>query len=287
VFQNYALFPHMNVRDNIAFPLKMRGVPKADIAERVMRVLDTVKLATMAERKPMQLSGGQQQRVALARALVFEPQVILMDEPLGALDKKLREQMQLDIRELHQRLELTIVFVTHDQHEALTMSDRIAVFNHGRIEQIGTPREIYDLPKTAFVAEFIGETNLLPCTVAERSGDALRLTSDSGLTLSAIAAAGRIDGARLQISIRPEAIRINDPGINDSSIAANGLTARIVDAVYFGDHIRLVAEAGAQRLIIKSDRSARGAGVGDEVALSFAPSDVWVVGSCDAQPSSA
>jgi len=282
VFQNYALFPHMSVADNVAFPLKMRGVPKAAISERVMRVLDMVKLKTMATRKPAQLSGGQQQRVALARALVFEPQVILMDEPLGALDKKLREQMQLDIRDLHRRLGLTIVFVTHDQHEALTMSDRIAVFNHGRIEQIGTPRDIYDLPQTSFVAEFIGETNLLPCTVAERSQGALRLTTDSGLTLSAHAGPGRSDEARVQISIRPEAIRIND-----SSMTANGLTARIVDAVYVGDHIRLIAEAGSQRLIIKSDRASRAADVGDEVAISFAPSDVWVVGACDGQMSNA
>jgi len=152
VFQSYALFPHMTVRDNIAFPLKMRGVSKAAIAERVVRVLDMVKLGTMADRKPQQLSGGQQQRVALARALVFEPQVVLMDEPLGALDKKLREQMQLDIRELHRRLGLTIVFVTHDQDEALTMSDRVAVINHGGIEQIGSPRDIYDEPRTNFVA---------------------------------------------------------------------------------------------------------------------------------------
>jgi putative spermidine/putrescine transport system ATP-binding protein len=281
VFQSYALFPHMNVRDNIAFPLKMRGVSKAAIAERVARVLDMVKLGAMADRKPQQLSGGQQQRVALARALVFEPQVVLMDEPLGALDKKLREQMQLDIRDLHRRLGLTIVFVTHDQDEALTMSDRVAVINHGRIEQIGTPKDIYDEPRTHFVAEFIGETNLLRCVVDEQTGDALRVTSESGLTLSAYAGSGRIGEPHVQVSIRPEAIRINDP-----ATAANGLTARIVDAVYFGDHLRLVATVGAQRLIIKSGRSGRTADVGDEVALSFAPSDVWVVGSCDGQMSS-
>ncbi|WP_315744308.1 MULTISPECIES: ABC transporter ATP-binding protein [unclassified Bradyrhizobium] len=275
VFQNYALFPHMTVADNIAFPLKMRGVTKAETSERVTRALDMVKLTTMATRKPAQLSGGQQQRVALARALVFEPQVILMDEPLGALDKKLREQMQLDIRDLHRRLGLTIVFVTHDQDEALTMSDRIAVFNHGRIEQIGTPQQIYDLPSTPFVAEFIGETNLLPCRIAQRTEDALSLMSESGLSLSARATAPPINEARVQISIRPEAIRINDP-----APAANGLTARIIDAVYFGDHIRLVATVGTQRLIIKSERARRAVDVGDEVALSFAASDVWVVGSC-------
>jgi putative spermidine/putrescine transport system ATP-binding protein len=285
VFQSYALFPHMSVRDNIAFPLKMRGIPKTEIAERVSRVLDMVKLGAMADRKPMQLSGGQQQRVALARALVFEPQVVLMDEPLGALDKKLREQMQLDIRDLHRRLGLTIVFVTHDQDEALTMSDRIAVINHGRIEQIGTPKDIYDAPQTTFVAEFIGETNLLRCVIDEQTGDALRVTSESGLKLSAHAGPRGVGDARVQVSIRPEAIRVNDPGIAKGP-ATNGLTARIVDAVYFGDHLRLVATVGEQRLVIKSGRSGRTAEVGDEVALSFAPSDVWVVGSCDGQISS-
>jgi len=209
--------------------------------------------------------------------------VVLMDEPLGALDKKLREQMQLDIRELHRRLGLTIVFVTHDQDEALTMSDRIAVFNHGKIEQIGPPREIYDLPRTPFVAEFIGETNLLICAVQEQAGEAVRLTSDSGLALAAHAGAGGIAGGHVRVSIRPEAIRIND----DAAATANRMTARIMDAVYFGDHMRLVAEAGSQRLIIKSDRAGQALAVGSEVALSFAASDVWVVGSCDQTSSNA
>uniref|UniRef100_UPI0026393C49 ABC transporter ATP-binding protein n=1 Tax=uncultured Amaricoccus sp. TaxID=339341 RepID=UPI0026393C49 len=170
VFQSYALFPHMTVAGNVAFPLEMRGAARGEIAERVRRALDMVQLGALAERHPHQLSGGQQQRVALARALVFEPALVLMDEPLGALDKQLREQMQLDIRALHRRLGLTIVFVTHDQSEALTMSDRIAVFDRGRIEQVGTPREIYDRPATRFVAEFIGETNLLAGTVRSDDG---------------------------------------------------------------------------------------------------------------------
>jgi len=148
VFQSYALFPHMSVGENIAFPLQMRGIGKAEVDERVKRALGMVQLSALVDRRPSQLSGGQQQRVALARALVFEPRVVLMDEPLGALDKNLREQMQLDIRDLHRRLGLTIVFVTHDQSEALTMSDRVAVFNKGRIEQIGTPRQVYDEPAT-------------------------------------------------------------------------------------------------------------------------------------------
>jgi putative spermidine/putrescine transport system ATP-binding protein len=161
VFQNYALFPHMTVAKNVAFPLDMRREPKAATAERVRKALDMVQLGHLADRLPSQLSGGQQQRVALARALVFEPRVVLMDEPLGALDKQLREQMQLDIRDLHRRLGLTIIFVTHDQDEALTMSDRIAVFNQGKIQQCASPRQVYDHPANRFVAEFIGETNLL------------------------------------------------------------------------------------------------------------------------------
>ena len=164
------LFPHMSVGENIAFPLQMRGIGKAEIGERVTRALDMVQLSALSDRRPSQLSGGQQQRVALARALVFEPRVVLMDEPLGALDKQLREQMQLDIRDLHRRLGLTIVFVTHDQSEALTMSDRVAVFNNGKIEQIGTPRQVYDEPATRFVAEFIGETNLVEGVVRNGAG---------------------------------------------------------------------------------------------------------------------
>ena len=161
VFQNYALFPHMTVAENVAFPLDMRGVRKAESRKAVAAALDRVRLGHLADRKPSQLSGGQQQRVALTRALVFEPKVILMDEPLGALDKQLREEMQLEIRALHRRLGLTIVFVTHDQSEALTMSDRIAIFDKGRIAQIGSPDAVYDRPENRFVAQFIGETNLI------------------------------------------------------------------------------------------------------------------------------
>ena len=161
VFQNYALFPHMTVAANIAFPLSVRGMAAADIAERVERALDMVQLGGFGQRRPAQLSGGQQQRVAVARALVFEPKLILMDEPLGALDKQLREQMQLEIRRLHRRLGVTMVYVTHDQAEALTMSDRIAVFHSGKIQQLDTPEQMYENPKNAFVARFIGENNRL------------------------------------------------------------------------------------------------------------------------------
>jgi putative spermidine/putrescine transport system ATP-binding protein len=202
VFQSYALFPHMNVAQNVGFPLKMRGVGRAEIATRVKRALDMVQLSALSERKPSQLSGGQQQRVALARALVFEPGVVLMDEPLGALDKQLREQMQLDIRELHARLGLTIVFVTHDQSEALTMSDRIAVFNKGLIEQIDTPRMIYDSPATRFVAEFIGETNLMEGMVAGREGSDALIRLDAGGTLRVKGRGDLGTGAQVMATIR-------------------------------------------------------------------------------------
>ena len=182
VFQNYALFPHMTVAGNIAFPLRMRGVAKGDMGERVESALATVQLDGFAERRIDQLSGGQKQRVALARAIVFEPRILLMDEPLSALDKKLRDHMQIELRHLHEKLGMTTVYVTHDQREALTMSDRIAVINHGRLVQCDAPRTIYDHPATPFVANFIGESTLVPVEVADGrallNGQALRLSGD-------------------------------------------------------------------------------------------------------------
>jgi len=276
VFQNYALFPHMNVRDNVAFPLKMRRMPRAEIESRVKKALEMVQLQTLATRKPAALSGGQQQRVALARALVFEPEVVLMDEPLGALDKNLREQMQLDIRALHRKLGLTIVFVTHDQGEALTMSDRIAVFNQGKIEQIGSAQAIYDQPQTRFVAEFIGETNFLEGQITESQGEKLHFTSHSGLSLIAhcpLPKAIELNKTNPAFSIRPERISINDP-LTDST---NSLIARITDAVYHGDHSRFLAQVGGDIFIIKSNKRQAAVQIGDEVKLSFDPSDIWLV----------
>ena len=248
VFQNYALFPHMTVADNVAFPLRMRRVGKAEAEERVRHALGMVQLAALADRKPSQLSGGQQQRVALARALVFEPQVVLMDEPLGALDKKLREQMQLDIRELHRRLGLTIVFVTHDQTEALTMSDRIAVFNHGKIEQLGRPDEIYDRPSTRFVAEFIGETNLIAASVLETFGDRTVVKLANGQQIN-VHTGGFAAGSDANISIRPERVKAG-PGRPGSNV----ITGTVTDVVYHGDHLQIVLDANGQPFLIKSDR---------------------------------
>lgn len=274
VFQNYALFPHMTIAENVAFPLRMRGLSKAETQDRVKRVLDMVQLGTMLERKPSQLSGGQQQRVALARALVFEPEVVLMDEPLGALDKQLRERMQLDIRELHHRLGLTIVFVTHDQSEALTMSDRIAVFNRGKIEQIGSPFQIYDHPATQFVAEFIGETNLIDGKVSGSLNGQTQIRLSNGQDIRVDAEAPLLAGQDIRLSLRPERVRLN---INDTT--SNQLTATVSDIVYHGDHLRVALDFAGQSLVTKADRSFHSLKAGDPVTLSFSPADCWPIAS--------
>ncbi len=261
VFQNYALFPHMSVAENVAFPLEMRGVPKSETRPRVKAALDRVQLGHLADRRPDQLSGGQQQRVALTRALVYEPKVILMDEPLGALDKKLREEMQLEIRELHRRLGLTIIFVTHDQSEALTMSDRIAIFDAGKIAQIGTAGEVYDHPNNRFVAEFIGETNLLDGVV--KGPAAVELAN--GTTIASLDH-GYAVGDRVSVSIRPERLRLDGSG-------ENRLEATISDVVYQGDHLRLHLDAGALSLVARLERGAAERHAGETVTLSFAAAD--------------
>jgi len=275
VFQNYALFPHMTVAANVAFPLEMRFVKKAEISARVGRVLDMVQLKHLSDRKPSQLSGGQQQRVALARALVFEPSVILMDEPLGALDKQLREQMQLDIRALHHRLELTIVFVTHDQSEALTMSNRIAVLNHGKIEQIGSPRDIYDFPATRFVAEFIGETNLLEGIVDCCEGSNAIVMLNGGRKISVDVQHKMSSGQRVLVSIRPE--RIEFEAQERRSVNMNRLSCRIADSVYQGDHLRIQLDESAYQLVVRADRRGFERPQGTETIACFSPADCWLV----------
>jgi putative spermidine/putrescine transport system ATP-binding protein len=235
VFQNYALFPHMTVEDNVAFPLVQRKLSKADIAEKVARVLEIVKLEPYRKRRPRQLSGGQQQRVALARALVFEPEVVLMDEPLGALDKKLREHMQLEIKHIHENLGLTVVYVTHDQQEALTMSDRVAVFDDGIIQQIDVPDRLYEYPNNSFVADFIGESNTLAGTVAELNGATCTVVLDGGerVTARPVNIAGI--GARTTLSIRPERVAIRPNGTN----YLNRFPAEVMELIYLGDQTRI------------------------------------------------
>ena len=275
VFQSYSLFPHMTVAQNVAFPLQVRKVPAATIAEKVAAALATVRLGHLAERRPAQLSGGQQQRVALARALVFEPRVVLMDEPLSALDKKLREEMQLEIRRLHRELGVTMVFVTHDQGEAMTLSDRVAVFNHGRIEQLATPQQLYDAPANPFVAGFIGDNNHL-AGVADGSGG---LRTAEGLALQARAATPLAAGAAATLCVRPEHLR----PAREADVT-NRLATTVVDAIHQGDHWRVVvrlnggANDGQTTWFAKLAPGALPAGLqpGQALTMAFDPQQAWL-----------
>lgn len=255
VFQNYALFPHMSAAENIAFPLRVRGLAKSTIEAEVKRALATIHLSDKGDRKPSQLSGGQQQRVALARAMVFKPKLIVLDEPLGALDKNLREQMQVELKALHQMIGITMVFVTHDQAEALTMSDRVAVFNNGRIEQLDTPEGLYRAPATPFVARFIGENNLIEGTVEQADAHSALIRVGEGGTLRANIAGGDIrPGAFVQIGIRPENISLTSPS------ELGSFAARVTQAIYLGDSHRVEIDVdGIGRLKVKvSDGNADG-----------------------------
>ncbi|WP_166365980.1 ABC transporter ATP-binding protein [Pseudomonas akapageensis] len=238
VFQNYALFPHMTVAENLAFPLTVRGMSKTDVSEKVKRVLGMVQLDKFAQRYPGQMSGGQQQRVALARALVFEPQLVLMDEPLGALDKQLREHMQMEIKHLHERLGVTVVYVTHDQGEALTMSDRVAVFHQGEIQQIAPPRTLYEEPKNTFVANFIGENNRISGRLLSQNGERCVVGLPRGEKVEALAVNVGAPGEAVTLSIRPERVRLN--GHSESCI--NRFSGRVEEFIYLGDHVRVRME---------------------------------------------
>jgi putative spermidine/putrescine transport system ATP-binding protein len=249
VFQNYALFPHMTVSENLAFPLQVRGIGKAQIEERVKNILKLVELPQMASRRPGQLSGGQQQRIAVARALVFEPDLVLMDEPLGALDKQLREQMQYEIKHIHERLGVTIVYVTHDQAEALTMSNRIAVFNDGVVQQLSSPDELYERPQNSFVAQFIGENNKLKGVIEEVDSHSIATVKlDSSDVVKALAVNVGNKGERTLLSIRPERVEINPLAKNVDVL----LRGKIAELIYLGDHIRARLEvAGHDNFIVK------------------------------------
>lgn len=241
VFQNYALFPHMTVAENLAFPLQVRKQSRGEITDRVNRVLDLVRLPGLGGRRPDQLSGGQQQRVAVARALIFEPTLVLMDEPLGALDKQLREQMQFEIKEIHSRLSVTFIYVTHDQTEALTMSDRIAVFNAGAIEQLSTPSELYERPHTSFVAGFIGENNRISGVVESAAEDdrTVLVALHDGVSVRATAQKALDVGAPVSLSVRPERAIL----VGGEQSLAGELAATVSAIIYVGDHIRVVLKA--------------------------------------------
>lgn len=241
VFQSYALFNHLNVWDNIAFGLRLKKLRKAEIENRVKEALQLVKMEGLRSRFPSQLSGGQQQRVALARALVNRPAVLLLDEPLGALDLKLRKEMQVELSNLHRELGMTFVIVTHDQEEALSLSDRIAVMNHGKIEQIGTPSEIYENPQTAFVAEFIGDTNLFEGEIAEVDASSVQIVTNTGLKIT-VSRFVDTPAELLQavvVSVRPEKIQLS---LYKPSVQTNCFEARLVNIMYLGTHINYVVE---------------------------------------------
>jgi spermidine/putrescine ABC transporter ATP-binding subunit len=250
VFQNYALFPHMTVGENIAFPLQMRKLPRTEIVRQTAEVLALVGLPGYEGRYPRQLSGGQQQRIAVARALVFNPRVLLMDEPLGALDKQLRERLQLEIKALHEQLGVTIIYVTHDQEEALVMSDRIAVMNDGRIEQCGPPTELYDEPATRFVASFIGESNFIRGVVQSRD-EQWAVVAVPGLgAIRARCGAGVQAEAEAAVTVRPEKIvTVTDGAAADMNVVGGA----VEDVVFIGEMRRyVIALPGGQRLILKA-----------------------------------
>ena len=270
VFQNYALFPHMTVAENLAFPLEVRRMGRAEIDEKVRAALDMVQMGEFGGRRPAQLSGGQQQRIAVARALVFDPQLVLMDEPLGALDKQLREQMQFEIKHIHERLGVTIVYVTHDQSEALTMSDRIAVFDDGRIQQLADPATLYERPENSFVAQFIGENNTLQATVREVEGDICTVEFSNGETARALAVNIAGVGLPTQLSIRPERVEIG------AKPDFNSVEGRVLELIYLGDHIRCRMEVhGNDEVIVKVPNSSDHAAlsVGETTILSWRAED--------------
>lgn len=236
VFQNYALFPHMTVAQNVAFPLRQRGMSRKAARSRVDQALETVHMTEFGGRYPAELSGGQQQRVALARSIVFRPRVLLMDEPLGALDKKLRDFLQLEIRRIHAEVGSTFVYVTHDQDEALSMSDRVAVFNQGRVEQVGTPAELYDSPQTLFVGEFIGESTTLRGIVANSNSETMTVSGVQ--TWRAPRRPDFHDGDKVSLLVRPEHIRLRASDAPDSSVDTNRAHVTVEDFIYLGTGYR-------------------------------------------------
>jgi putative spermidine/putrescine transport system ATP-binding protein len=282
VFQNYALFPHMTAAQNVAFPLRMRGRPKTEIERRVADALSLVKLGDLGGRYPRQLSGGQQQRIALARAVVFEPRLLLMDEPLGALDRKLRKSLQLEIIHVSRQLGATVLYVTHDQEEALMMSDRIAIFSAGRIEQLGTGDDLYDRPASLFVADFIGESNILRGAYEADGADGGWMTAGTSrlrIGRSAAERSGLESGAPAALVVRPERIRIVDEATQHSS-GMNVLDATVGDVLNLGPDTRYeLALDGGQRVSVREPRRSDGRAMehGDRVRVGWSVEDGLLV----------
>ena len=273
VFQNYALFPHMTVAENLAFPLEVRNIGKDEREKKVKRALDMVQMGAFGGRRPAQLSGGQQQRIALARALVFEPELVLMDEPLGALDKQLREHMQFEITNLAHQLGITTVYVTHDQTEALTMSDRVAVFDDGVIQQLAPPDDLYEKPLNSFVAQFIGENNTLQGKVETINGNIANVRLDDGGLIDAVPVNVSEVGERTLVSIRPERVEVNPEGLGPD---AHTLDAEVLEFIYMGDVFRTrLKVAGRDDFIVKTRNRADQVRLkpGEQIKIGWLPED--------------
>jgi putative spermidine/putrescine transport system ATP-binding protein len=273
VFQNYALFPHMTVAENLSFPLEVRKMGKAEREKKVQRALDMVQMGAFGGRRPAQLSGGQQQRIALARALVFEAELVLMDEPLGALDKQLREHMQFEIKHIADNLGITVVYVTHDQTEALTMSDRVAVFEDGRIQQLAPPDELYEQPKNSFVAQFIGENNTLMGKVEQIDKDLAVVRLDNGDLIDTVPVNVSSIGDRTLVSIRPERVEFNRERLLPD---AHTLKAEVLEFIYMGDIYRTrLRVAGKEDFIVKTRNAPdqRRLKPGEMIEIGWRPQD--------------
>ena len=273
VFQNYALFPHMTVAENLAFPLEVRKIGKSDREAKVKRALEMVQMGDFGGRRPAQLSGGQQQRVALARALVFEAELVLMDEPLGALDKQLREHMQFEIKRIAENLGITVVYVTHDQTEALTMSDRVAVFNDGRIQQLAPPAELYESPENSFVAQFIGENNTLEGVVKEMSNGLALVQLNDGNVIECNPVNVTKAGEKTRVSIRPERVELDKARMRPG---AHRLRAEVLEFIYMGDMFRTRLQvAGNDNFIVKTRNAPDQVRLepGAQIDIGWLPSD--------------
>ncbi len=273
VFQNYALFPHMTVGENLSFPLEVRGLGKSEREKKIKRALDMVQMGAFASRRPAQLSGGQQQRIALARALVFEPELVLMDEPLGALDKQLREHMQFEITNLAHSLGITTVYVTHDQTEALTMSDNVAVFEDGRIQQLDPPDVLYEEPRNSFVAQFIGENNTLDGVVKEIKGESCLVQLDGGAVIDAKPVNVSKVGERTRVSIRPERVEANKDRLDSD---AHLIDAEVLEFIYMGDVFRTRLKVAGNENFIMKTRNAPDQmrhSKGDRIQIGWLPKD--------------
>lgn len=286
VFQNYALFPHMNVADNIGYGLKLKKTPKAEISRRVKEMLELVQLTGFEKRKPSELSGGQRQRVAIARALVNNPEVLLLDEPLGALDLQLRRAMQHELKHLQKKLGITFIYITHDQEEAINMSDTIAVMNHGRFEQIGTPDEIYNHPKTSYVATFVGNANILKGVVkesADNNNHQITIITESGEVQVLAASEENMPqpGETVTIAVRSENIRFEESVKNiqgNSTGNIHGLTAKVTEKTFAGGQLRVVLKTtDGQEIIASRYGIDTNVNVGETVRCCFKPSDAVLV----------